>query len=68
MTKCENKVPAIYGRVSSEQQAEAATIDSQVAALQERIAKDGLTLETEMRFLDEGYSGQRDPASSGATT
>ena len=57
MTKCENKVPAFYGRVSSEQQAEAATIDSQVAALQERIAKDGLTLETEMRFLDEGYSG-----------
>ena len=53
----ESKVPAIYGRVSSEQQAEAATIDSQVAALQERIANDGLTLETEMRFLDEGYSG-----------
>jgi len=57
MTTCESKVPAIYGRVSSEQQAEAATIDSQVAALQERIAKDGLTLVTEMRFLDEGYSG-----------
>jgi hypothetical protein len=37
MTKCQNEVPAIYGRVSSEQQAEAATIDSQVAALQERI-------------------------------
>jgi len=57
MTKCESKVPAIYSRVSSEQQAEAATIDSQVAALQERIANDGLTLVTEMRFLDEGYSG-----------
>jgi site-specific DNA recombinase len=50
-------IPAIYARVSSEQQAEAATIDSQVAALQERIAADGLTLEMEMRFLDEGYSG-----------
>jgi site-specific DNA recombinase len=57
MTKSQSEVPAIYGRVSSEQQAEAATIDSQVAALQERIANDGLTLETEMRFLDEGYSG-----------
>ena len=57
MTKCASEVPAIYGRVSSEQQAEAATIDSQVAALEERIADDGLTLETEMRFLDEGYSG-----------
>jgi site-specific DNA recombinase len=57
MKKCPSAVPAIYGRVSSEQQAEAATIDSQVAALHERIVADGLTLETEMRFLDEGYSG-----------
>jgi site-specific DNA recombinase len=57
MQKCQSTVPAIYARVSSEQQAEAATIDSQVVALQERIATDGLTLETEMRFLDEGYSG-----------
>ena len=57
MKKCPSTVPAIYARVSSEQQAEAATIDSQVAVLQERIASDGLTLETEMRFLDEGYSG-----------
>jgi site-specific DNA recombinase len=55
--KCQEVVPAIYARVSSEQQAEAATIDSQVAALQERIVGDGLSLETEMRFLDEGYSG-----------
>lgn len=48
---------AIYARVSSEQQAEAATIASQVAALEERVAQDGLTLEPQMRFLDEGYSG-----------
>jgi site-specific DNA recombinase len=57
MNKCPSTVPAIYARVSSEQQAEAATIDSQVDALQGQIAADGLTLETEMRFLDEGYSG-----------
>ncbi len=57
MKKCQSMVAAIYARVSSEQQAEAATIDSQVAALQERIANDGLTLDTEMRFLDEGFSG-----------
>jgi len=50
-------VAAIYARVSSEQQAEAATIDSQVTALLERIVTDGLTLESERRFLDEGYSG-----------
>jgi site-specific DNA recombinase len=50
-------IAAIYARVSSEQQAEAATIASQVAALEERVARDGLALEPSMRFLDEGYSG-----------
>ena len=50
--------PAAYGRVSSEKQAEALTIDSQVAALRRRIAEDGLKLDEELCFLDEGYSGQ----------
>jgi site-specific DNA recombinase len=49
--------PGIYGRVSSDQQAEAGTIASQVEALKERIHADGLSLETELCFLDEGYSG-----------
>ena len=49
--------PAIYARVSSDQQAEDGTIASQVAALEERIARDALTLDPELRFLDEGYSG-----------
>ena len=35
---------ALYARVSSEQQAEANTIDSQVAALREQIAADGFDL------------------------
>src|SRR5262245_66230788 len=48
---------AIYARVSSDQQAEAGTIASQVAALEERLRRDGLTLDLELRFLDEGYSG-----------
>ncbi len=48
---------AIYARVSSEQQAEAHTVASQVAALQERVAADGLTVSEAMQFLDEGYSG-----------
>jgi site-specific DNA recombinase len=48
---------AIYARVSSEQQAAAHTIASQVAALQERVALDGLVLPDTMQFLDEGYSG-----------
>jgi site-specific DNA recombinase len=48
---------AIYARVSSEQQAEAHTVASQVAALRERVSTDGLTVPEAMQFLDEGYSG-----------
>jgi site-specific DNA recombinase len=48
---------ALYARVSSDQQAEAGTIASQLAALRERIAQDGLTISEELTFLDEGYSG-----------
>jgi site-specific DNA recombinase len=48
---------AIYARVSSEQQAETHTIASQVAALRERVAADGLTVSAAMQFLDEGYRG-----------
>jgi site-specific DNA recombinase len=48
---------AIYARVSSEQQADAHTIASQVAALHARVAADGLVLPRERQFLDEGYSG-----------
>jgi site-specific DNA recombinase len=48
---------AVYARVSSQHQAEEATIQSQVAALEHRVSSDGGHLEAEMRFLDEGYSG-----------
>jgi site-specific DNA recombinase len=48
---------AIYARVSSEQQAEAHTIASQVTALQERVKADGLVVDEAMTFLDDGYSG-----------
>ena len=57
MKNSHGSIAAFYARVSSEQQAESATIASQVAALEERITQDGLTLEPPMRFLDEGYSG-----------
>ena len=43
--------------MSSDQQAAAHTIASQVAALQERVTLDGLVLPDAMQFLDEGYSG-----------
>ncbi|TMQ33071.1 MAG: recombinase family protein [Planctomycetota bacterium] len=49
--------PAIYARVSSKQQAEANTIASQREALQTRVQADGLSLEAELCFIDEGFSG-----------
>ena len=48
---------AIYARVSSEQQAEAGTIDSQIAVLQERIVQDGYQVTQDRLFVDAGYSG-----------
>jgi len=48
---------ALYARVSSEQQTQAKTIDSQRAALRERIAQDGAVLSPDHEFVDTGYSG-----------
>jgi site-specific DNA recombinase len=48
---------AIYARVSSEQQATANTIESQLAALQQRVRADKFSLRSEFQFVDEGYSG-----------
>ncbi len=48
---------AVYARVSSQQQADEATIQSQLAALEQRVRADACRLDAEMRFLDEGYSG-----------
>src|SRR5256714_10896000 len=48
---------AIYARVSSERQATAQTIASQLAALRERVTVDGVALPEAMQFLDDGYSG-----------
>src|SRR5689334_4808320 len=48
---------AIYARVSSEQQADDNTIASQIAALEARVAQDGLALLPDHRFTDAGYSG-----------
>ena len=48
---------ALYARVSSDQQAEAHTIGSQIAALRARVAEDGLVVPAEREFLDDGFSG-----------
>jgi len=45
---------ALYARVSSDQQADANTIDSQVAALRERIVADGVDLGSVLEFIDAG--------------
>jgi site-specific DNA recombinase len=47
----------MYARVSTDQQAVAQTVASQVAALRERVVTDGLVVPEAMQFLDEGYSG-----------
>ena len=48
---------ALYARVSSEKQAQANTIASQIAALEDRINMDGHKLLNELKFIDNGYSG-----------
>jgi site-specific DNA recombinase len=48
---------AFYARVSSEQQAAAHTIESQLAALSERAKADGFPVPAERQFVDDGYSG-----------
>ena len=49
--------PAIYARVSCEQQAQQNTIGSQCMALEERVRADGMILESELCFIDDGFSG-----------
>ena len=46
-----------YARVSSDAQARDHTIDSQVAALKQRIAADGFQLEPDRDYVDDGWSG-----------
>jgi site-specific DNA recombinase len=67
---------ALYARVSSEQQAQAGTIDSQIAAILTRAAEETVSIEPELRFVDDGHSGAtlvrpalerlRDQAAAGA--
>ena len=48
---------AFYARVSSEQQAAAHTIESQISALTERARSDGTPVPLERQFVDDGNSG-----------
>jgi hypothetical protein len=44
---------AIYARVSSKQQADEGTVESQLAALQQRVEQDGFHLSGELTFVGE---------------
>ena len=46
-----------YGRVSGDKQAKDGTISSQLEAIRERVASDGLVCNLELCFVDDGYSG-----------
>jgi site-specific DNA recombinase len=48
---------ALYARVSTDRQAQAQTVHSQVAALRDRIAADELVIGAEQEYVDDGYSG-----------
>lgn len=48
---------ALYARVSTNRQAQAQTVGSQVTALHERAATDGLSIAIEQEYVDDGYSG-----------
>ena len=50
---------ALYARVSTPNQEEEATIDSQVAAIERYIQKRGYDLPTDLYFLDKAVSGAR---------
>ena len=47
-----NTTVAIYARVSSDKQAQANTIDSQIAALEARVESDDFELRNEYKFID----------------
>jgi site-specific DNA recombinase len=51
------KQVGIYARISSRQQVDEGTIESQLAALRQRVEQDGFLLSEELTFVDLGYSG-----------
>lgn len=50
---------ALYARVSTAQQEKQGTIQSQLAALTDYAAEQGLVIAPEHRYIDDGYSGAR---------
>ncbi len=57
-----------YGRVSGDKQAKDGTIASQLEAIRERVASDGLVCDPDLCFVDDGYSGDTLVAGSRTTS
>jgi len=57
MVRDDQQRVAIYARVSSEQQAKEGTIHSQLEALRVQVQADGLVVDEELCFIDDGVSG-----------
>ena len=53
------QIAALYARVSTHQQEQEATIDSQVAAVMAFAQAQGYSLSKELYFLDEAISAQK---------
>lgn len=51
------KIAAFYARVSTERQEKEATIESQIDELEKKIKDDGNVLGENLRFIDNGWSG-----------
>jgi site-specific DNA recombinase len=76
MTPDSSSRDALYARVSGDRQVEDDTIASQLDLLDRRLLRDGATVPPELRFIDDGYSGEtllrpglerlRDTAAAGA--
>jgi site-specific DNA recombinase len=76
MTPDSHSRDALYARVSGDRQVEEDTIASQLDLLERRTLRDGATVPPELRFIDDGYSGEtllrpglerlRDTAAAGA--
>lgn len=47
----------MYARVSGAKQSKAGTIASQIDAIQQHVLADGLEINSETHFVDDGYSG-----------
>ena len=76
MSRTDSSRDSLYARVSGDQQCQDDTIASQLDLLERRILRDGRTVPPELRFIDDGYSGEtllrpalerlRDTAAAGA--